>query len=160
MQQLTVDGAILAVLLFQLERTAAGTGPSAELLGFQKRRATPASRPPSQSFPSPPLAHSMPASACHSPAAGFLADAVREESGGLDLGTLFVDEGFGSLDEDSLEQVLGVLDGLREGGRAVGVVSHVADLRTRIPHQAVVRKTATGSTVVVRSAGDDAVPAA
>ena len=78
-----------------------------------------------------------------------LADAVREESGGLDLGTLFVDEGFGSLDEDSLEQVLGVLDGLREGGRAVGVVSHVADLRTRIPHQAVVRKSATGSTVVV-----------
>ena len=61
-----------------------------------------------------------------------LADAVREEAGGLDLGTLFIDEGFGSLDDDSLEQVLTVLDGLREGGRAVGVVSHVADLRTRI----------------------------
>jgi exonuclease SbcC len=80
-----------------------------------------------------------------------LADAVREESGGLDLGTLFVDEGFGSLDEDSLEQVLTVLDGLREGGRAVGVVSHVADLRHRIPHQAVVHKSATGSTVEVRT---------
>ena len=88
-----------------------------------------------------------------------LADAVREESGGLDLGTLFIDEGFGSLDDDSLEQVLTVLDGLREGGRAVGVVSHVADLRTRITHQAVVHKGASGSTVEVR-VGTVAEPAA
>jgi len=88
-----------------------------------------------------------------------LADAVREESGGLDLGTLFIDEGFGRLDDDSLEQVLTVLDGLREGGRAVGVVSHVADLRTRITHQAVVHKGASGSTVEVR-AGAAAQPAA
>ncbi|KAB7743011.1 AAA family ATPase [Nostocoides sp. F2B08] len=80
-----------------------------------------------------------------------LADAVREESGGVDLGTLFVDEGFGSLDDESLEQVLGVLDGLREGGRAVGVVSHVGDLRSRITHQVVVTKTATGSAVEVRA---------
>lgn len=79
-----------------------------------------------------------------------LADAVREESGGVDLGTLFVDEGFGSLDDESLEQVLGVLDGLREGGRAVGVVSHVGDLRSRISHQVVVTKSAAGSTVDVR----------
>jgi DNA repair protein SbcC/Rad50 len=89
-----------------------------------------------------------------------LADAVREEVGGLDLGTLFIDEGFGSLDDDSLEQVLTVLDGLREGGRAVGVVSHVADLRTRITHQAVVHKGASGSTVEVRVGGTAAEPAA
>ena len=89
-----------------------------------------------------------------------LADAVREEVGGLDLGTLFIDEGFGSLDDDSLEQVLTVLDGLREGGRAVGVVSHVADLRTRITHQAVVLKGANGSTVEVRVGGTAAEPAA
>jgi exonuclease SbcC len=88
-----------------------------------------------------------------------LADAVREEVGGLDLGTLFIDEGFGSLDDNSLEQVLTVLDGLREGGRAVGVVSHVADLRARISHQAVVHKGASGSTVEVR-AGSPAAPAA
>ncbi|MFL6169380.1 MAG: AAA family ATPase [Ornithinibacter sp.] len=88
-----------------------------------------------------------------------LADAVREEAGGLDLGTLFIDEGFGSLDDDSLEQVLTVLDGLREGGRAVGVVSHVADLRSRITHQAVVHKGASGSTVEVRT-GTPAEPAA
>ena len=89
-----------------------------------------------------------------------LADAVREESGGLDLGTLFLDEGFGSLDDDSLEQVLTVLDGLREGGRAVGVVSHVADLRSRITHQAVVHKGPAGSTVEVRTGGARAEPAA
>ena len=64
------------------------------------------------------------------------------------------------LDDDSLEQVLTVLDGLREGGRAVGVVSHVADLRTRITHQAVVHKGAGGSTVEVRVGGTAAEPAA
>ena len=89
-----------------------------------------------------------------------LADAVREESGGFDLGTLFIDEGFGSLDDDSLEQVLTVLDGLREGGRAVGVVSHVADLRARITHQAVVHKGASGSTVEVRVGSRSDQPAA
>lgn len=82
-----------------------------------------------------------------------LADAVREESGGFDLGTLFVDEGFGTLDDESLEQVITVLDSLREGGRAVGVVSHVGELRSRITSQLVVRKTASGSTVAVSAPG-------
>ncbi|KRE41485.1 AAA family ATPase [Knoellia sp. Soil729] len=82
-----------------------------------------------------------------------LADAVREEAGGFDLGTLFVDEGFGTLDDESLEQVISVLDSLREGGRAVGVVSHVAELRSRITSQLVVRKTAGGSTVAVSTPG-------
>jgi len=86
-----------------------------------------------------------------------LADAVREEAGGFDLQTLFIDEGFGTLDDESLEQVLTVLDGLREGGRAVGVVSHVSDLRTRIPAQISVSKQQTGSSV--RVVGVDA-PAA
>ncbi len=76
-----------------------------------------------------------------------LADAVREEAGGLDLQTLFVDEGFGTLDEDSLEEVMGVLDQLREGGRAIGVVSHVGDLRARIPAQIRVSKSSSGSSV-------------
>ena len=88
-----------------------------------------------------------------------LADAVREESGGFDLQTLFVDEGFGTLDDESLEQVMAVLDDLREGGRAVGVVSHVAELRTRIPNQVVVRKTERGSSVQVTTT-DEAAPAA
>jgi exonuclease SbcC len=83
-----------------------------------------------------------------------LADAVREESGGFELQTLFVDEGFGTLDDESLEQVMDVLDGLREGGRAVGVVSHVAELRSRIPSQVVVTKSERGSTVQLRTAAD------
>ncbi len=78
-----------------------------------------------------------------------LADAVREEAGGFDLNTLFVDEGFGTLDDESLEQVMAVLDGLRDGGRCVGVVSHVSDLRSRIPVQIRVDKTSTGSGVTV-----------
>ncbi|MEO7070533.1 MAG: SbcC/MukB-like Walker B domain-containing protein, partial [Nostocoides sp.] len=78
-----------------------------------------------------------------------LADAVREEAGGVDLQTLFVDEGFGTLDDESLEQVMAVLDTLRDGGRAVGVVSHVADLRTRIPRQVKVTKTPHGSSVTL-----------
>lgn len=77
------------------------------------------------------------------------ADAVREESGGTDLQTLFIDEGFGSLDDAALEQVLGVLDELRSGGRAVGVISHVSDMRQRIPAQLRVNKTTSGSTVDV-----------
>ena len=69
-----------------------------------------------------------------------LADAVREESGGLDLGTLFIDEGFGSLDDDSLEQVLTVLDGLREAAEPSGWSATSRILRTSITHQAVVHK--------------------
>jgi len=88
-----------------------------------------------------------------------LADAVREEAGGFDLQTLFVDEGFGTLDDESLEQVLEVLDGLREGGRAVGVVSHVAELRARIPSQVVVAKSERGSSVTVHTVAG-AAPAA
>ncbi|MEP7193414.1 MAG: SMC family ATPase [Actinomycetota bacterium] len=76
-----------------------------------------------------------------------MGDAVRAEAGGFDLQTLFVDEGFGSLDEESLEQVMAVLDTLREGGRAVGIVSHVTELRTRIPHQLQVLKQQAGSRI-------------
>lgn len=84
------------------------------------------------------------------------ADAVREESGGIDLQTLFIDEGFGSLDDAALEQVLTVLDDLRSGGRSVGVISHVADMRQRIPAQLRVTKTAIGSSVDVTLDVEDA----
>ncbi|MGW3293333.1 AAA family ATPase [Streptomyces xiamenensis] len=76
-----------------------------------------------------------------------LADVVAAEAGGQRLDTLFIDEGFGSLDEQSLDEVLDVLDSLREQDRAVGIVSHVPDLRARIPTQLEVLKTARGSTV-------------
>jgi exonuclease SbcC len=61
-----------------------------------------------------------------------LAEVVRAESGGVDLGTLFVDEGFGTLDPDVLDDVMQTLEGLREGGRTVGIVSHVSELKSRV----------------------------
>ncbi|MBE3001387.1 SMC family ATPase [Nocardiopsis sp. HNM0947] len=76
-----------------------------------------------------------------------LGDVAGAEAGGADIDTLFVDEGFGTLDEDTLEEVLEVLDGLRDGGRAVGVVSHVADLRDRVTSQLRVHKGSSGSRV-------------
>jgi exonuclease SbcC len=76
-----------------------------------------------------------------------LADVVTAEAGGAEIGTLFVDEGFGTLDEDTLDGVLDILDALRDGGRAVGIISHVAELRSRIPAQLKVTKTRTGSTL-------------
>ncbi|KOX24150.1 AAA family ATPase [Nocardiopsis sp. NRRL B-16309] len=74
-----------------------------------------------------------------------LGDVASAEAGGTDIDTLFVDEGFGTLDEDTLEEVLDVLDRLRDGGRAVGVVSHVADLRQRVTTRLRVVKGASGS---------------
>lgn len=74
-----------------------------------------------------------------------LADVVRAEAGGRDIDTLFVDEGFGSLDEQTLEQVLETLDGLRRDGRVIGVVSHVSEMKQRIDTQLVVTKTPQGS---------------
>ncbi|MGW6498165.1 AAA family ATPase [Nonomuraea angiospora] len=82
-----------------------------------------------------------------------LADVVTAEAGGTELGTLFVDEGFGTLDEDTLDGVLDILDGLRDGGRAVGIVSHVAELRSRITAQLKVTKTRAGSTVSLAGVG-------
>lgn len=81
-----------------------------------------------------------------------LADVLVSESdasshGDARLESLFVDEGFGSLDADTLDDVLDTLDALREGGRVVGVVSHVAEMRDRIPTQVHVVKTRHGSTI-------------
>ncbi|MCK9250301.1 MAG: SMC family ATPase [Solirubrobacteraceae bacterium] len=74
-----------------------------------------------------------------------LADTVTAEAGGRPLDTLFIDEGFGSLDEETLEEVMDVLDELRDGGRVVGIVSHVAELRGRVPTQLQVVKEIDGS---------------
>ncbi|MCA1983716.1 AAA family ATPase [Nocardioides nematodiphilus] len=79
-----------------------------------------------------------------------LADVISQEAGGAMLETLFVDEGFGSLDAETLDDVMAVLDGLRDGGRVVGVVSHVAELRDRIPTQLLVTKSRGGSTLALR----------
>lgn len=76
-----------------------------------------------------------------------LADVVTDEAGGMRLDTLFIDEGFGSLDDQALDEVLDVLDSLRERDRSVGIVSHVADLRTRVQAQLEVVKQRGGSVV-------------
>ncbi|MYW07004.1 SMC family ATPase, partial [Streptomyces sp. SID2563] len=83
-----------------------------------------------------------------------LADVVTDEAGGVRLDTLFIDEGFGSLDDQTLDEVLDVLDSLRERDRSVGIVSHVADLRRRIPAQLEVVKERHGSAVRLRSGAD------
>jgi exonuclease SbcC len=61
-----------------------------------------------------------------------VADTVQAHSGGVGLGALFIDEGFGSLDPDSLQLAMDELDRLREGGRMIGLISHVSALRERI----------------------------
>ncbi|MFE4372605.1 AAA family ATPase [Streptomyces sp. NPDC056835] len=76
-----------------------------------------------------------------------LADVVTDEAGGVRLDTLFIDEGFGSLDDQTLDEVLDVLDSLRERDRSVGIVSHVADLRRRIPTQLEIVKGRDGSAI-------------
>ncbi|MFE6133349.1 SbcC/MukB-like Walker B domain-containing protein, partial [Streptomyces sp. NPDC056437] len=81
-----------------------------------------------------------------------LADVVTDEAGGVQLDTLFIDEGFGSLDEQTLDEVIDVLDSLRERDRSVGIVSHVPDLRRRIPTQLEVVKERNGSVVRLRTA--------
>ncbi|MFE9941816.1 SbcC/MukB-like Walker B domain-containing protein [Streptomyces hirsutus] len=77
-----------------------------------------------------------------------LADIVTAEAGGQALDTLFIDEGFGTLDDDTLHQVLDVLDSLRDHDRTVGVISHVAEMRRRITQRLHVRKSPVGSTLV------------
>ena len=74
-----------------------------------------------------------------------LADAVRSELGGRDLGTLFVDEGFGSLDPESLDAVMDQMTKLRQTGRTVGVISHVVEMKQRIAERVTVRPNGDGT---------------
>ncbi|ROP74671.1 AAA family ATPase [Curtobacterium sp. PhB115] len=77
-----------------------------------------------------------------------LADVVQAEAGGVSLGTLFVDEGFGTLDPETLDDVIGQLSRLTAGGRQVGIVSHVEELKQRIPERIAVRRTEAGGSRV------------
>ncbi|WIE83930.1 SMC family ATPase [Curtobacterium sp. MCPF17_021] len=77
-----------------------------------------------------------------------LADVVQAEAGGVSLGTLFVDEGFGTLDPETLDDVIGQLSRLTAGGRQVGIVSHVEELKQRIPERIAVRRTPAGGSQV------------
>lgn len=69
-----------------------------------------------------------------------LSDEIMTASGGIQLDTMFVDEGFGSLDGESLEAALEALNVLTEGNRLVGIISHVEQLKNRIDKQIIVKK--------------------
>lgn len=78
-----------------------------------------------------------------------LSDVVQNHAGGKQLDTLFIDEGFGSLDNDVLDRALAVLNQLTEGKRLVGIISHVARLEESIPQQIRVKKGDRGSTLEI-----------
>ena len=73
-----------------------------------------------------------------------LSDEIQCSAGGIQLDTMFVDEGFGSLDENSIEQAMRALSGLSDGNRLVGMISHVQALKQRIDKQIVVTKDKSG----------------
>jgi exonuclease SbcC len=74
-----------------------------------------------------------------------LADEIQSSAGGVRLDTMFVDEGFGSLDGESLNLAISTLQDLTEGNRLVGIISHVDELKNRIDKQIIVEKKKTGS---------------
>ncbi len=77
-----------------------------------------------------------------------LAEVVTARAGGIRLDTLFIDEGFGSLDDDTLDLAMRTLDELRQGGRTVGVISHVAAMKDQLPAQLRVTATPRGPSVI------------
>ena len=73
-----------------------------------------------------------------------LSDEIQSSAGGVRLDSMFIDEGFGSLDEKSLDQAMKSLEKLSDGNRLVGIISHVAELKERIDKQIIVTKQKTG----------------
>ena len=80
-----------------------------------------------------------------------MAEVVQANNGGIELDTLFIDEGFGTLDAETLDMVMGTIESLRDSGRTIGLISHVEEMKNRIPAQIVVEKGQNGSSVRVNS---------
>ena len=74
---------------------------------------------------------------------------ILSKTGGIRLDSMFIDEGFGTLDEGALKNAVAMLDSLADGNRMIGVISHVAQLRERIDHRVLVQKKASGSTLTL-----------
>lgn len=81
-----------------------------------------------------------------------LSDVVQSYSGGVRLDSIFIDEGFGSLDQDTLDTAMTALYRIQQMGRTVGIISHVSELKSRIPAQILVRSSQEGSSVRILSA--------
>jgi exonuclease SbcC len=79
-----------------------------------------------------------------------LADVVQSHAGGIHLDTIFVDEGFGSLDPESLDYAMRALEDLQSGGRLVGIISHVPELVERIDARLEIKPSERGSTARFR----------
>ena len=78
-----------------------------------------------------------------------LSDVIQSMSGGIKVDTLFIDEGFGALDSESLDQACNTLNSLVENNRLIGIISHVPELRERISGQLVIEKSGSGSSVKI-----------
>ena len=78
-----------------------------------------------------------------------LSDVVQAYAGGIQLDTLFIDEGFGSLDQDALDQAIATLSELQMGGRMIGIISHVSELKEQMPLRVDVSTSRRGSTVAI-----------
>ena len=77
-----------------------------------------------------------------------LAEVIQNQSGGIAMETLFIDEGFGSLDEEALEMAVSALEGIESQGRMIGIISHVRELKERIPQQVIVQTSGTGQSTI------------
>ena len=82
-----------------------------------------------------------------------LADIVQQNAGGISLETMFIDEGFGTLDPESLDHAIEALMDIQSSGRLVGIISHVPELKERIDAQLQVTSTQNGSTTTFNFAG-------
>ncbi|MEG0731551.1 MAG: SMC family ATPase [Vagococcus sp.] len=77
-----------------------------------------------------------------------LAEVIQEEAGGIKIDAMFIDEGFGSLDEDALEMAIRALEAIEGDGRLIGIISHVRELKERIPQQLQINTTLDGKSYV------------
>ena len=78
-----------------------------------------------------------------------LSDVVQSQSGQIRIESMFVDEGFGSLDENALNQAIELLVSLADGKRLVGIISHVGNLKERINNQILINKDINGSNITI-----------
>ena len=76
-----------------------------------------------------------------------LSDRVTASAGGIKIDTLFIDEGFGTLDEKSLNDAIGMLQDLSTSNKLIGIISHRAELKEEIPKKVVIRKSNKGSRI-------------